>query len=304
MKKYIYLILAAAGALSLSACHKTEMCGEPNHPHGFSVNFVNNWDPAVIKPANGMRLSLFALNGCTGQGIHDTHVDGHTLQLPYGAQYKGISYDYYGCGNVAFNSENHVTDCEAYVVPMLRATYTTLFPTENTVAEPSGFFVDKVDLIETTPGMTDLTVDFYPVDAVKTYTFEVRRVRGADKITSTRGAMSGISASYFLATGDLATTSSTVLFDATADGATDKITGSFKVFGLVGSVQNFTIEILFPHDTDGLIQKTFDVSSQLVGGTHIIIDADLDIIPSGSTGSGFETIVDNWGQEEIITVPV
>ncbi len=130
-----------------------------------------------------------------------------------------------------------------------------------------------------------------PADIVKTYTYEVHGVTGAAFIRSARGGVSGFSASYYLSSGTLSTTPSTILFDTSIDAVQNTLTGTFRTFGRVaGADNNFTIEILYPSQTPGggILQHTWDVTEQLSGNdTHIVIeDAGINIPDEGGDSAG------------------
>lgn len=298
MKKTLIQLTAL---ILLASCADNELCYH-EHPHGRTVNVVNHWKPTQTKPGKGMRLNLFPLNNCPNYGIDDLGVDGGTVKLAHNSQYKGLSYDYFDCDGVAFRNETSAQLIEAYTPPLVRATYSRAFPDENTVSEPKSLHMHMIESFSVTRGEDPLTIDFYPEDVVKTYTFEVTRVRGAAYITDTRGALSGISPSYFLTTGALSDQSATVLFSATKDDEGDRITGSFRTFGPINATKTFTIEILYPSSTNGIIQKSWDVTAQVQAGNHIVVDADIDIIPDKTGGGGgFEADVNEWNN---ITVPI
>ncbi|MFV0328027.1 MAG: hypothetical protein ACK5LF_27265, partial [Bacteroides xylanisolvens] len=130
-------------------------------------------------------------------------------------------------------------------------------------------------------------------------------VSGTKFISATRGAISGMSNSYYLNSGTLSTTVSTLLFNATADVSGSMITGSFRTFGRIdNTTNNFTIEVLYPSSTGGILQKTWDVTDQISNGTnfHIIIeDSGIDVPDEGGggTGGGFEADVEEWEDEVI-----
>lgn len=298
MKKIIFIL---AAAFALASCEKVDLC-YLTHPHGQPVNVVIHWDePPVYTPTAGMRTNLLALGPHANYGITDLDYWGGQLNLPLNTVYMPYCYDYFGSANILFRNEDSAGSIEAYSTALVRATYTKSFPTENTISEPGYLYMDKIESFSVLPSDEPLEMHFYPEDVVKVYTFEVRDVRGATYITDTRGAMSGVSGSYFMLNGGLAATSSTMLFSAVKDAATNRITGSFRTFGRLNETNIFTIEILYPSATNGLVQLSWDVTNQIdTGGTHIVISADIDIIPdSNGGGSGFDAIVDEWDDVQV-----
>jgi hypothetical protein len=256
-----------------------------------------------------MRINVFSLMAdIPDYGKDDVSATGGGVQLQSGASYKTYAYNYAG-NNVKFVNEDDAELIEASSSELSRATYSRAFPEEKTVDQISGDFHVGIN-----PNYTVLDtdreqfIDVTPFNAVKTYTFEIRGVKGAQFISKTRGGISGFSASYFLATGSLSATSSTVLFSAQANGVQESITGTFRTFGRRNVTNNFTIEILYPSNTPGagIVQKTWDVTAQIDGDTnyHIAIDdAGIDIPDEGGQGQtdGWDVDLNNWNDE---TVPL
>ena len=290
----------------LLSCENKELCYD--HPHGQQIAVNIHWPAGVVKPQLGMRTNFFSLNTMPSYGIMDFSVDGGTTKMPQGASYKSVCYDYYGSSNIYFRNENNMAGIEAYCAPLVWASYSRAFPTENTVTEPGVFYVDRVERVDIDLTEGEQVIDFYPENVLRTYTFRVRTITGAENITAVRGALSGMSASYFLATGELATVSSTILFNATVDADNNRITGSFRTFGRLEDTNNFTIEILSPSADGSTISRTWDVTGQMMNLNRTqeydieIIDANITIAPydGGSDGGGaFDATVNEWKEEKV-----
>ena len=301
IKKIIVTILLPA---LLVACENKELCYD--HPHGQFVKVEINWENGVAKPRQGMRTNLFSVTEARDFGIKDMTANGDTIQLYPGTSYMSLCYDYYGSQNVYFRNENDVDKAEAYCASLVRASYTRAFPDENTVAEPGIFYVDRVNRFDVTQSKEVQVLNFYPKNVLKTYTFRVKEIKGAEHITATRAALSGMSASYFLTTGDLAAQPSTVLFNATVDIDNGWIVGSFRAFGRLDATNSFTIEILYPSATGDIVSQSWDVTDQMVkvgqidSEFDIEIDTDILIIPSEpGNNSMFDATVSEWDNEVI-----
>ena len=301
MKKNIYTIPSIALLFLLAGCERTDPC-LLDHPHGDPVKIVIDWaEQHSAIAAQGMRGNFFSLDEKPHYGVQDMPREGETIRFPKNSSLYSMVYDYYGAENIGFRNENDKDAIEAYTPQQVRATYSRSFPDENTLLEPSDLYMDIHDRFTT--GSPADEIRFTPANVIETYTFEIRRVRGARYITDTRGAVSGVSGSRFLSTGKLFQNGATVLFYAEADGENDIITGSFRTFGRIDLPENvFTIEILYPSEA-GFLQISWDVTGQMEEGFHIILDADIDIIPESDTGSGFDAIVDEW-KDVIIPIPV
>jgi hypothetical protein len=92
-----------------------------------------------------------------------------------------------------------------------------------------------------------LFLHYYPDNVLHTFTFLIKDVEGVENISQIRGAISGVSGSYFPATGKQATRPSTLLFDGIAIHTNGNVTGQFTTFGFVdfNTIYNrLTIEIL------------------------------------------------------------
>ena len=301
--RYITVVIAF---MLLFSCENKELCYD--HPHGQQILINIHWPEGVVKPQLGMRTNFFTLNAMPSYGIMDFSADGGSAKMPQGASYKSVCYDYYGSSNVYFRNENNINSSEAYCAPLVWASYSRAFPTENTVTEPGLFYVDRVERVDIDVTEGEQVIDFYPENVLKTYTFRIRTITGAGYITAARGAISGMSASYFLASGELAASSSTILFNAVADAANNWITGAFRTFGQLEDTNNFTIEILRPSKDGSTISRTWDVTNQmknLTSGQEYdieIIDADITITPyDGDDGGGgaFDATVKEWEEEKV-----
>lgn len=295
--------------LLLLSCENKELCPTCQDDYTQPVQLVINWRADQPKPSQGMRANIFSLNNMPQYGVEDVSSDGAVLYLPTNAKVLTFCYSYLG-NNLYFRNETDSNVIEAYTPLTTRATYTKAFPNENTYAEPQGpFYVGVNKSFEVIPSTEPLVLNIWVENLIKTYTFEVRNVKGARFITSTRGAIAGMSGSIFLATTSLPQAASTLLFNATANKTTDKIEGSFQTFGHQPLVlNNFTIEILYPATTGGILQKTWDVSNQvnIPGNYHIIIDdAEIDIPDNGGGGGGdsgnggFDVNVEDWENEVV-----
>jgi hypothetical protein len=302
MKTATYILLLLA--VTFLSCENKDLCY--THPHGHPIRVSVHWEENAAVPSRGMRINLFSLNELPSYGMQDLRGEEEFIKLPVGGAYLSLCYDYFGSENIYFRNENHPSQIEAYCASMVRASYTRAYPDENTVAEPGNFYVDRVDEFEVVATEDTLSLDFYPHNALKTYTFRINGIKGAQHITATRGALSGLSGSYFPATGALAATPSTLLFNAAADGVNDCITGTFRTFGrLEGTGNHFTIEILYPSATGDAIARTWEIRDKMVAAENdnsyfIEIDADITIIPEESgSGGGFDATVDEWEEESV-----
>jgi hypothetical protein len=260
------------------------------------------------------------------------------ITLPEGGSYLCLLYDYYA-QDVYFRNENDMNLIEAFCLPTTRTTYNTRanpVEGEETVSEPGVFFIDRLNepfTVGMAANETDtLYMDFYPKNTMREFTFMVRNVTGVENISKVLGAISGISSSYFLATGKMSDKPSTLLFEKVnyvdmGDGPVDYLEGKFYTFGVTEPLSNrFTIELISKNST--YYYGYWDVSDQVTAsiagraaklakdGYDILIenhpddDGGLDPIPDdddgddgggGVAGGGFNVGVGAWDN---ITVPL
>ncbi|MDR1003761.1 MAG: DUF5119 domain-containing protein [Prevotellaceae bacterium] len=317
------------GLSLFSACTNKDLWwGAGNGADQQAVDVHFEWNipesyPDGYTPWGTMRVNLFSRTAeFPSYGISDfTLADGDgMLLLPVGASYRGVAYSYNANSNIYFRNENDSVNAEAYSATMSRSTYTRAFPNERTAASISEDALFNVaqypcfDVVKRGDNLPD-TMTYQPQNVLYTYTFEVLNVQGAEYVTDTRGALSGMSASYFLTRGTLSASPVTLFFAASVDVKGHRIYGSFSTFGRLDMENNFTLEILHKSSTNGILQYTWNITPQIdkTDGNnhylnfHIVIDGSSDdggpvIVPpddSSADSGGFTADVDEWNEETI-----
>jgi len=219
MKRFKYISLILTIVLGLVSCQQKELflCSPAGN---IPVNVVIHWDSV---PNNQLVLPR-------DMTVHWYPTKGRLLASDMGVR-GGIEYlspdvfdvmcmDFNGNTNIAFQSNGTRPNFEAYNI-QTSGTYNTLVPQlpggEVTVAEavPYRFYIDSrsqnIDT-EKLPHGDTLTVHFHPKDVLREFTFMIFDVTGAKYTVQNSGAISGMSGSYYPATGKLATSPSTILF--------------------------------------------------------------------------------------------
>jgi hypothetical protein len=147
--------------------------------------------------------------------------------------YKTMCLDFNGNANLSFRSNGTRGDFEVYNT-RATGTYNNYVPQlpggEATVSEayPYQFYIDsRSQEIDTRhlSGKDTLTVHFFPKEVMREFTFLIYDVIGAKYINTGSGAISGMSGSYFPASGRLAEWPSTLLFkrvEAIIDGQKER----------------------------------------------------------------------------------
>lgn len=316
-QKYIYKVLLPVvwGVLSTSCTNKDLWWGGDIGAARQEVAVRFEWtDAPGTTPQGTMRTNLFSRTSAfASYGVSDfSAADGGSMYLPVGASYSSVAYSYNSDAKVYFRNENDSSGIEAYTATMSRTTYTRLFPEERTAASfdnTTDFYIGWLPRFDVEQRDVAATMLFAQRDVLHTCYFEVRNITGAEFITDTRGALSGMSASYYLMRRELSPTPTTLFFSSQLDAAGGRIYGMFSTFGRLTTQNGFTIEILFPSNTNGILQRTWDVTEQMLqpdvnGDYHIVVDGADIVIPdedlgSGVGGGGFETDVNEWKEETI-----
>lgn len=308
MKKIVLLLSAV---IMIASCQNKDL-GELEQDGSYlgPVEIIFDWldkPSSEIPTKDGMRVNIFAIEeGVFDYGVDDIGYMGGVVKLLFDKKFRTLSYSYHG-NNIYFRNESDPELIEAYCNTMNRATYSRSYPDEATYTEPQGFFyVGKHDMCHVVEGAV---INIIPESRIYTYTFEVRGVKGAEYISETRGAISGMSSSFFIGLDMRSQTSTTLLFNASVDKENEKIVGSFRTFGRLETDNFFTIEVLYPSKTNnGIIQCTWDVTPQIDDNKnyHIIIEnsgieiPDEDLKEEEGDDSGWKVDLGDWNDEEII----
>ncbi|MDR1503210.1 MAG: DUF5119 domain-containing protein [Prevotella sp.] len=303
MKKKALLFLATC--FTAFSCENKEL-GMSAIESAMPVRIEFDWQgiaQSEIPTSEGMRVNIFSAdNSVRDYGVDDISYTGGTVNLINGAEYMTLAYTYQG-NNIYFRNESDRDLIEAYCNAQTRTTYTRAFPDEDTYDEPKGlFYTGKHDKCVARSGEI---ITIAPESKLYKYTFEIRDIEGAEFISETRGAISGMSRSFFIRRNQVNPVPATVLFNATVDKVNGKITGSFRTFGRLDAENNFTIEILYPSNTGGIVHYTWDVTGQINQSGHfsIVIDNSGIAVPDegGDAASGWQVDVDDWNDQ---TVPL
>jgi hypothetical protein len=192
-----------------------------------AARVVIHWDDheyATRPGTTGMHIHLFPHSEEHDIVRLNTPVDGGLLHLPAYLPYLPVCYDYDGMETVYYRNYNDSTAFEAYCQPVT-GTYNEYSdppkPHEPTVAEPAPYtcYVARNDepfaIIPTPDTRTgdDFTLHFYPENVLHEFTFLIYDVTGVHNINYCRGAISGMSTSFFPAIDSLDRAPSTIIFE-------------------------------------------------------------------------------------------
>jgi hypothetical protein len=205
--------------MSFTACEQKELFLCPP-PGDVPVDVVIHWDSIpddVLYLPQNMTIHWYSESGTLIASDLSAFGGWEWME---GNTYNVICLDFHGNSTLAFRSNGTLEDFEVYNTRMA-GLYNTHVPPlpggEVTVAEatPDRFYIDSrpqtIDTRNVPPGDT-LVLNFYPQNVLREFTFLVYDVIGAKYMSENSGAMSGMSGSYFPASGRLASTPSTILF--------------------------------------------------------------------------------------------
>ena len=219
MRCFKYIVLTLVAFLGFISCQQKDLFLHETNGN-LPVNVVIHWDsvPAdqLVLPSN-MIVHWYPEAGNIISSEMGPYGGREWL---YGADYNVMCMDFKGNANFSFRSNGTRPDFEVYNVRMT-GSYNLSVPQlpggEVTVAEanPPYFYIDsRPQHIHVDDFLNNdmLSVHFYPKNVLREFTFLIYDVTGTQNIANNSGAISGMSGSYYPATGALATTPSTILF--------------------------------------------------------------------------------------------
>ena len=220
MKRFKNIIFTFTVFLGFISCQQKELFLHETNGKNHPVDVVIHWDsvpPSQLVLPNRMTVHWYP--EASSLISSEMGVYGGREWL-YGANYNVMCLDFHGNTNIAFRSNGTRPDFEAYNIRMT-GSYNLFVPQlpggETTVAEayPPYFYIDSRSQEIHAEDFSDndtITVHFYPKNVLREFTFLIYDVTGTKNIASNSGAISGMSGSYYPATGALGTTPSTILF--------------------------------------------------------------------------------------------
>jgi len=220
MKRLENILITLSVFCGLISCQQKELfiC---DHEGGNNLfNVVIHWDSVPVNQRVMPRNMTVHWYPASGSLISSDMGPNGGQERLNGTTYNVMCMDFRGNANLAFRSNGTRPDFEVYNI-RANGTYNINVPQlpggEITVAEanPPYFYIDSRSQIVQANRLSaadTLTVHFYPKNVLREFTFLIYDVTGARNITSNGGAITGMSGSYFPASGSLAETPSTILF--------------------------------------------------------------------------------------------
>lgn len=162
----------------------------------------------------------------------------------------------------------------------------------------------RADAVSTVDQDGNQTITLFPHDMLCHYSYEVRGVDNADKISLVSGALSGMAGSMTLSDEALDPTPVTLPVPGAAHSDKKQITGQFLTFGhnpANGAAHRMTFYVVMADGSKYVVSGTdnLDVTGQVDGApdrrhVHIIID-NLRLPDASDPDQGWLPTVDDWG---------
>lgn len=342
MLKIIYMLAIAALSAATMSCNHKDLCYEHGHKSKLRVQF--DWRDAPEANPKGMCVFFYSADNEDVYYRFDfDNTVGGEIEIPDG-RYLLISYNN-DTELVRFSATNSFTAHTAYTRngDLLEPLYgngissgATTDNGERVVITPDnlwGCHVSEVTVNTNgadcccdrsidcgcsrnrctradspSPVDTDYqTITLYPHDMLCHYSYEVRNVENADRISRISAALSGMSPALNMVSETPEAEPVTLPVPGQADGTSRKITGQFLTFGhnTANSPRHLMSFYVIMDDGSKYSVKGYpnlDVTDQVDGApdqrhVHIIIDG-LKLPDRSDPDSGFNPSVDDWGVKD------
>lgn len=333
--RLLAMATATAVAGMLASCDHKELCYE--HPHATKIRVVYDWSEAPDANPAGMCAYFYRDDNSGAYWRFDfPGARSGEIEIPEG-RYMVITYNN-DTEVVNFTSRDNFYRQTArtregdILEPMYGNGVTSSARADNeekVVVTPDALWGCTATEVEiTSHGVTyvrerlgsraetydsngDQLITFYPHDMLCHYSYEVRNVTNVQHISRVSGALSGMSGSMNLSTGDLDPEPVTLPVGGRTEAGNRKVTGEFLTFGhnpANGAAHKMSFYVVmddgakYSFTTAGNLDVTAQVdTAPNPRRVHIIIDG-LDVPEPLGDGSGFNPWVSDWGvvEEDII----
>lgn len=207
----------AAFLVPLISCTNRELYACPDC-ETLPVQVIIHWQDAPQESLPEFMHTVWYPSRGGERTVADLKRDGGPERLAQ-EHYTAACFDYYGENGLEFRGSDTPAGLEAYTPAEsgLYNRYGDPLPGEPTVAEPktAAFYThtcpQDVDMESVAPGDT-LKLHFYPENVLREFTFLIHGIKGVKNMAYNSGAISGMSASYFIVRNQLSRSPSTVLF--------------------------------------------------------------------------------------------
>ncbi|MFI3317940.1 MAG: DUF5119 domain-containing protein [Rikenellaceae bacterium] len=295
------MLLITLSLTAMLSCEHKSLCYE-DHGGNLFVDF--DWSESHTRSealAEGMRLYFYPESG--GEPIvNNLSADGQGVDIPVGSYYV-----------VSFNNDtqSHLWRGAESLASLECYTREADIIENSSVASPSPpVDGESVRLAPETMwsvreyylqvGEGSDTLILQPQVATSYVSFELVGVENTEYITMAYGALSGVAASHFVASGASSTESATIAMAASVDDS-GAVVGECVHFGCLDVAGDGYLFTIYLYSSGGGFSASFDVSDEFAKAAdptdvHLVLESDLVITQSSDSadGGGFSPGVSDW----------
>lgn len=331
----IAALIAAAGLMS---CTHKELCS--SHHHTARVRICTDWSSFTVEQPTGMSVNVYGEDGSVARKLLSntlTHVDAELVPGKYNALVFNQSPSEFG--SVTFENMDSWSEA-AVMAGQTKSLWYKSGENEPVIFEPEWVGTDRYEgmevsreMLEASDGLrrtkaadfpaSNVVASLVPKNIIYTITIMIR-VHGIHNLKAARASLDGLAAGFMLGQGRQSAGTGTQLLEEwtlTRD-SSDPTIGWIKAvissfglpYGHKGEAGENTLSLsLLLVDNRTKLDFVFPCGDSFVrnGNTEmeLSIEKELDrtlpdVKPEGGSSGGFDARVDDWGDEEIIDIPV
>lgn len=308
--------------LTLIACEPRELCYDHIRCAQASVQVVFDWQKAPDAQPSGMTVLFYNLDNPSNEPTRYDFpgMEGGTVQLPSG-RYQVMAYNY-DTETILYRDLSSMETLEAYTRSSSLEDETRLAHTrdamprapqtenEPVILEPDPLWCAVSTPLTVTAGKDDQRVVLQPTPRFRQITITIHNVPNLQYTNQFGGALSGLAASVWMASGEVSERCATQAFPVSVVDATT-LQMQLRIFGHCPHAENgivnkhlLTIYAILADDSrwyypEDITQQLHDALSSS-DDTHVYIELeDLPIPKPIVNGSGFHPTIDGWQGSEI-----
>ena len=336
MRRIIAALLLAS--VVLSSCTHKELCF--GHHHTARVRVLADWSGFTVEQPTGMSVHIYDEDGDEVKSSLSNNTEFTDFELEPGG-YEAVVFNQSPSefGSVRFEDLNRLDQASVWA-DYTKSLWFKADADEPVICQPEwvgtdmrgGLAVD-MNMMATSPEARRTRSESFPQENVLArltpeniiYTITITvRIYGIHNLKAARGSLSGLSAGYFLGKEQPASETGTELLEewtVTRDDS-DPTKGFLKAeitsFGLPYGHQAqpqdnvFKLSLLLV-DNKTKLDYIFPVGDRFKGDAdrelHLELSEEIadrlpDVKPENGSAGGFDASVDDWGDEEIIDIPI
>lgn len=338
MRMLIMMLLMCA----LFSCHHKDLLTIEDTPKA-RIRINVDWTDFMDKETpSGMSVIAYPVDGSKPFSALTNDISYAEMLLPAG-MYNLMVYNQSPSefGSITFSDMDNFYAASIHAVTVSTRWYKSRADDERVVTQPEWFGVDRIENVEVTQKMVDRTSEMkrlsgvdkkdyttiisnlYPQNIISTINVRVH-IKGAHNLRSARASLTGLAEGWLLGKYCPTTETVTQLLEQwtltldSSDPTQGYITAKITSFGLPDAhsynpTENlFTLQLLLV-DGKTMLELSFHVGDKLKKrkdlGRDLWLELRLDetlpdVEPSGGSSSGFDAVVNDWGDEEDVKVNI